>query len=392
MDYHPENFEKAKQYVQSLCASGGTEMYHAVKAAVEQSGNKKIIFLFTDGDVGNEDLITGYVRQHIGKSSLFVFGIDSSVNKKGLQAIAEAGRGKAEFIVRDENIKEIILRQFARVSSTNLFDTKLNPKSNKVTDKIEKQRKLFNHDFYDVLVEVDSIVDDFELQCKTKTQTYSFVLSKDGLARLELPLDKIWAAEQIRRVEKYIEACPRDKNKGYKKQIVELAVEYQINSKYTAFIAVNERDEKLSDIPELQETVLESPAGWDMMKSRSSQVHYCLCDAAPAMSADVEYCPAKPAFKSAPIMFDRFKSSILGYFDAGHDDEKDPFEEIFEKIMDCEKMIIKKENYQALLDEIIEYLKNNHSHSTDYDDLIKKIEKQAPNVYALIVIPCSKIN
>jgi hypothetical protein len=140
---------------------------------------------------------------------------------------------------------------------------------------------LFNHEFFDVLVEVDAIVDDFELQCKTDTQTYSFVVSKDALECLELPLDKIYASEQIKRVEKYIEARPRGENEGYKEQIVELAVEYQIDSKYTAFIAVNERDEKLTDIPELQDTVLESPAGWDMMKAPdmsnifSNSIHYC---------------------------------------------------------------------------------------------------------------------
>ena len=175
MDFNPENFEKVKKYVQALRSRGGTEMFSAVKMAVEKFSNEKIIFLFTDGEVWNENEIAGYVRQRIGKSSLFVFGIDTSVNMKGLQAIAEAGRGKAEFISRDEELREIILRQFARVSSSNLFEVRLNTKSNKLIDKIEKQRIMFNHEFYDVLVEVDAIVDDFELQCKTDMQTFSFV-------------------------------------------------------------------------------------------------------------------------------------------------------------------------------------------------------------------------
>jgi hypothetical protein len=137
-------------------------MFSAMKEAVEKFDNEKIIFLFTDGDVGNEDKIAGYVRQHIGKSSLFVFGIDSSVNKRGLQEIADAGRGKAEFIVRDEQIREIIVRQFARVTSSNLFQTKLVANTNKTINKIEKQRMLFNNEFYDILVEVPALSDDFE--------------------------------------------------------------------------------------------------------------------------------------------------------------------------------------------------------------------------------------
>jgi DNA-directed RNA polymerase sigma subunit (sigma70/sigma32) len=152
-----------------------------------------------------------------------------------------------------------------------MFDVAMNSKSNKVKDKIEKQRALFNHDFYDVLVEVEDIADDFELQCKTDAQTYCFSISKDALEHLEAPLHKIYATEQIRRVEKYMAARRHDENKGYKEQIVEIAVEYQIDSKYTAFIAVNERDEKLTDIPNLQDIVLEAPSGWSQSNNISFQ-------------------------------------------------------------------------------------------------------------------------
>ena len=342
---------------------------------------------------------------------LFVFGIDSSVNKKGLQAIADAGRGKAEFIVRDEQIKEIILRQFARVSSSNLFDIGIFTKSNRVTDKIEKQRMLFNHEFYDVLVEVDAIVDDFDLHCKTDALIYSFIVSKEKLERLDVPLHKIWASEQIRRVEKYIEARPHDENKGYKEQIVELAVEYQIDSKYTAFIAVNERDEKLSDIPELQETVLESPAGWDMpMQKRHASVLHAYRN--PAMMSHADSCMDEPAIMSHADSFDemcclveepakpkrasglfhdvteRFRSIAQGFF-LVDEDLSEKFEEIFQKIKLCEEMILKKEAYQTLLDEIIKdlehaihpYLYRNHPFS---EEQIQKIKDEAPNVYALV--------
>ena len=272
LPFNIPNYEKAKEYIQPLQASGGTELFSAIHAAIEQIGGKKNIFLFTDGDVGNENEIAGYVRQHIGKDALFVFGIDSSVNKKGLQAIAEAGRGKAEFIVRDEQIREIIVRQFARVSSSNLFEVSLNPKSNTIIDKIEKQRVLFNHEFYDILIESATIADDFELQCKTDTQTFTFPIRKDAFEPLALPLDKIYASEQIKRIEKYIEARYHNENKGYKEQIIEIAIAYQIDSKYTSFIAVNEREEKIPDIPLLQETVLENPSGWNMKLS------YCLSE------------------------------------------------------------------------------------------------------------------
>ncbi|MDR2970679.1 MAG: VWA domain-containing protein [Bacteroidales bacterium] len=374
IEFTPENFEKVKQYVQSIQSRGGTELFSALRAAVEQFGDNKIIFLFTDGDVGNEQEIAGYVRQNIGKSALFVFGIDTAVNKKGLLSIADAGRGKAEFIVRDEQIKEIIVRQFARVSSSNLFEISINHKTNKIIDKIEKQNALFNHEFYDVLLEIDTLADDFELLCKTDTQTYSFSIQKESLEKLELPLHKVYASEQIKRVEKYIEARYYDQNKGYKEQIVEIAVAYQIDSKYTAFIAVNERDEKLHDIPVLQDTVLDSPSGWTMRADSSrnySMGKVCCC-----LEPSVEY-QKKKNRKRAP--YTRIETTPIN-------PGKVALDNLLQKTKTCEEMIINKENYQTLLESIIRELLLHYDSLSDkeFKQFIEKMKKETPNVYSLI--------
>jgi hypothetical protein len=209
------------------------------------------------------------------------------------------------------------------------------------------------------------------------------------LERLDLPLDKIWASEQIRRVEKYIETRPHDENKGYKEQIVELAVEYQIDSKYTSFIAVNERDEKLIDIPLLQETVLDSPSGWNMRDSSelhsyvspSFKVHNNVpcCMAEPEHTGHRQFESVRKSFASVS---DKFYKEILSHFASEPPDEIGKFEKILQKIMDCEAMIIKKEAYQTLLDEIIEYLKLDSSSLSK--EQIQKIKDEAPNVYALV--------
>ncbi|MDR1096991.1 MAG: VWA domain-containing protein, partial [Tannerella sp.] len=358
VEFDAGNYQKVKTYIQSLNARGGTKLFKPLQKAIQLSGNEKNIFLFTDGQVGNESQIAGYVRQNISKNALFIFGIDSSVNKKGLQEIAEAGRGKAEFIVKDELIKEAVVRQFARVSSTNLFEINLNCKTNRMSDKIEKSRVLFNHEFYDVLVEIEDIADDFELVCRADNKVFPFTVPKNELEYLQLPLDSIYASEQIKRAEKYIEARMYDDNKGYKEQIVEIAVQYQIDSKYTAFIAVNERDEKLPDIPELQDTVLESPAGWNLC-----------CD---------EILPFACMPMSMPVYMD-------ADMDVDFCDEIDGIDELYEKIRACEAMIANNGDYKTLLDEIIEKLRPYFS-SPDkkYKALFKKMKKETPNVYAFL--------
>ncbi|MDR2086497.1 MAG: VIT and VWA domain-containing protein, partial [Dysgonamonadaceae bacterium] len=356
VEYNAENYEKAKKFVQSLQARGGTELFAPLQNVLQRADGEKIIFLFTDGEVGNESEIAGYVRKNIGHHALFVFGIDSSVNKKGLCDIAEAGRGKAEFIVKDELIQEMIIRQFGRVLSANLFDVALNPKTNKVIDKIEKSRVLFNHEFYDVLIETDHVADDFELICQSGDKMYSFVIAKEALAHSALPLDKIYASEQIRRAEKYINSRWDEDHKGYRERIVEIAVEYQIDSKYTAFIAVNERGEKLTDVPDRQDTMLEAPAGWNMMTHPKAGELLC-CYACEA--------------------------SLM----PENDDAAVTISLLFEKIKECEALISQNRDYQTVFDEIVDTLRPHFAApSKAYKALFRKMKRATPKVYALVAL------
>ena len=386
VNFNSENYEKANKYVKSHGLMGGTELFAPLEKAIQLFDKEKIIFLFTDGEVGNESQIAGYVRQNIGKNALFVFGIDSSVNKKGLQEIAEAGRGKAEFIVKDEMIKEMVVRQFARVASANLFEISLNGKTNKILDKIEKSRVIFNYEFYDVLVEVEDIVDEFELVCKTDEKAFSFAIPKNELEHLELPLDKIYASEQIKRAEKYIEAHLRGDNKGYKEEIIEIAILYQIDSKYTAFIAVNERDEKLTDIPDLQDTVLESPSGWDMMLREREEI--CKMESyrkSPSMPSYHSNFNPVVSFDSHGSIFGKILEMASNLFNDNDNFDENEVLILYEKIESCEKIIEKGGDYKALLDEIIAKLKPHFSSpNKEYEVLFEKMKEKTPKVYALI--------
>ncbi|MDR1493982.1 MAG: hypothetical protein LBT05_14870 [Planctomycetaceae bacterium] len=185
---------------------------------------------------------------------------------------------------------------------------------------------------------------------------------KSTLERSDLPLDKIYAYEQIRLAEKYIERQSWDENEGYKERIVELAVEYQIDSKYTAFIAVNDRDEKLTDIPELQDTILESPDGWETRRILS--------------------------MSKFPISLDRSyyrRSDVADYSLVRKTTVDNIIDQLFEKIKECEELIDQNIDYQEFLDEIIDELRLQFSSpSKEYKKLFKKMKQKTPKVYAFI--------
>lgn len=102
IEYNEENLQKAIEYVNDLQPTGGTEILNPIKFALYQKETDKIILLFTDGQVGNEQEIIRYVDENIKTSRIFSFGIDTNVNSSFIKQLAKVGNGKAELIQPNE--------------------------------------------------------------------------------------------------------------------------------------------------------------------------------------------------------------------------------------------------------------------------------------------------
>ena len=76
-----DNLRRAKNYVQSLRANGGTEMAAALRAVLnggdDASRVRQVIFL-TDGSVGNERCLFTIIGKNLGDSRLFTVGIGAA--------------------------------------------------------------------------------------------------------------------------------------------------------------------------------------------------------------------------------------------------------------------------------------------------------------------------
>ena len=91
IDFNERNMKKAEEYINNLEACGGTEMFNPIKFALYEPNRDKIILLFTDGQVGNEDEIIHYVENHIRHSRIFTFGIDTNVNSSFIKQLSKVG-------------------------------------------------------------------------------------------------------------------------------------------------------------------------------------------------------------------------------------------------------------------------------------------------------------
>lgn len=91
------NREKALDYLDSLQATGGTEMSEVMLKALKRTAEKdriRIVCFMTDGFVENDFEILAAVEEHAGTARVFSFGIGNSVNRFLLDGLAHAGRGR----------------------------------------------------------------------------------------------------------------------------------------------------------------------------------------------------------------------------------------------------------------------------------------------------------
>ncbi len=119
---------RAKTYIQSLDADGGTEMADAVKAAcaIPAPANRlRIVTLMTDGYIGNDYEILGFVRQLRGKSRWFPFGTGDSVNRFLIDGIAKEGGGEPCYVLLNSSAEEAGKQFYERISTPVLTDVEV---------------------------------------------------------------------------------------------------------------------------------------------------------------------------------------------------------------------------------------------------------------------------
>lgn len=283
-----QNLKNAMGWIDTFSSSyGGTEIWSPIEYALNKFDGEKTLVLLTDGQIGRAENIAENIRRIIGDNRLFIFGIDSAVNDAGLVSFARAGRGKAEFFTPDEHLDLKIVRQFSRINGISCAAVSLDCGKNDVDDILESEDTVFNHEYWCAVVKASDFTDEIALLCKTDDKTLRFVLNPSDLQTTETVLDKVYAKEKIDRIKEYIDRnLYHDSVAGYVEQIVEIAVKYNIDSEYTSFLAINEREHKIFGVPEQEQITLEKPEGWEMpFGGIAKRADFCYRVPAPPMSA-----------------------------------------------------------------------------------------------------------
>ncbi|HDZ21733.1 hypothetical protein LCGC14_0284950 [marine sediment metagenome] len=119
------NRAEAMKFVDSLEGGGGTEMMKAIHAALagEHDPEKiRIVAFLTDGYVGNDMAIIDAVQKNARTTRVFSFGIGTSVNRYLLGNMARAGRGEAAYALNQGQAEKTAEQFYDRINAPVLTD------------------------------------------------------------------------------------------------------------------------------------------------------------------------------------------------------------------------------------------------------------------------------
>jgi len=124
----PGNVQRGLSYLERLNAEGGTMMIEGIKAALDfphDPERLRFVCFLTDGYIGNEAEILAAVKQRVGASRIFSFGVGSSPNRYLMDSMARLGRGAVAYLSDKDNGATVMNAFFERIRSPGMIDLQI---------------------------------------------------------------------------------------------------------------------------------------------------------------------------------------------------------------------------------------------------------------------------
>ncbi|TMN70980.1 marine proteobacterial sortase target protein [Pseudoalteromonas sp. S1727] len=231
------NLRRAERFVYDLQADGGTDIKGALDSVLDGQAHtgyvRQVVFL-TDGSVSNEDALFKHISAELGDSRLFTVGIGSAPNSYFMRRAADVGRGTFTHIGSTAQVQPKMQQLFDKLAHPAITQLAL------INDGIDQQLEYWPSPLPDlyfsepvmVAVKLDSQAAitltgqtaQGPLAIKLSTQQGQ---SAQGVARL-------WARQKIKSLLLY------NQQQQVKAQVESLALEHQLLSPFTAFIAIEQ--------------------------------------------------------------------------------------------------------------------------------------------------------
>lgn len=250
LPFSRDNVNYALAYLDQPYGGGGTMMIEGIRKALDATRDQsrlRFVCFLTDGFIGNEAQILGEIHQRIGDSRIFSFGVGSSVNRYLLDHMAKMGRGAVAYLALNQQAEPVMDAFFERISHPALTDISIDWGGMKVSEVYPAQLP-------DLFVGRPVILTGrftgngtAQIRVKGKVggenEQIPLALNLDKTARRDA-LRPIWARMKIADL---ADQSTWQDNPNLPAQIKSLALEHNLMSAFTAFVAVDATQKTAGD-------------------------------------------------------------------------------------------------------------------------------------------------
>lgn len=232
--YTQAEVERADRWIDALEDRGGTVMLAPIQEALTggsptPADRLRTVLFITDGQAGDEDRLVRAVARQAGRARFFSLGIDTAVNGALLERLARVGGGHCELLTPMDDIEACVAGLEARFGSPILDGIEVD--GGESAD--PRPAAVFAGRPAAMLIRGTG--DRVVLRGRGPDGPWSAEVVP---RRVEAPLGALWARRRIASLEDelVIDGGGADRLRA---AIVDLAVEHQLASRFTAFVAVS---------------------------------------------------------------------------------------------------------------------------------------------------------
>ena len=221
----------------------------------------KMIVFITDGDIGYEKDVFNLVNKNIQNSRLFCIGIGSAPNGHLLEKVSKHGRGTYTYINDKNLINEKMKNLFNKIEMPVLTDVRL---------ELDGKDELYPNPLPDLFINEPLVVfGKINSDSKRNFKAEFSGKTVDGYFSIKLPvkldnglennaISDLWARKKISSLmdDYYLG------NKTAKNDVVKLSIKHNLMSKFTSFVAVEEKVVNPNGKSSLANIEVDFPEGW----------------------------------------------------------------------------------------------------------------------------------
>jgi Ca-activated chloride channel homolog len=301
VEANDRNRFRAVEFLSAVDANGGTQMLAPLTTAATLLGSStdrdRVLVLVTDGQVGNEDQLLRQLSPALEGVRVHTVGIDRAVNVAFLQRLAGSS-GRYELVESEDRLDEVMKHIHRRIASAVVTELRLTSQGLAIDDDSLAPAQL-----PDLFEGAPTVVTGRYTGSSTGGLTVS---GSDGwnTTVTASPSDNpglaaLWARARIRDLEdRYV--VGRGDQGALEKRIVATSCKHGVLSRFTAFVAVDERVVNESGKVHRVTQPVDLPSGWDSQAiTGSAEAVTMAAQAMPAGAARRRAGAAPPGAPSA---------------------------------------------------------------------------------------------